>query len=74
MSPDRSPDHEAVAQAELPSLLRVDQTADCYQLGRTKMYELRRGPLRPAVIRVGRAIRIRRDVLEQLIEEGRDLR
>ncbi len=58
----------------LPALATVDQVADHYQLGRTKAYELCRGPLRPAVIRIGRAIRIRRDVLEQLIEKGGDLR
>jgi hypothetical protein len=48
-------------------------TAEITGMGRSHLYEAARsGWLRPAVVKFGRSIRIRRDVLRRLIEEGGD--
>lgn len=51
-------------------------TAELTGMGRTYLFEAARSRswLRPAVVRFGRSIRIQRDVLRRLIEEGGDRR
>lgn len=48
----------------LPELLTVRDVQDITQLGRTKVYELIRDGELP-VLRIGRSLRIRRDVLDR---------
>ena len=49
---------------DVPLLLTIKEVQDVTRLGRTKVYELMRDGQLP-VVRIGRAIRVRREALEQ---------
>lgn len=51
-----------------PILLTVEDVQEQIQLGRTKVYELIRDGVLP-VLRIGRAVRIRREALERWLDE-----
>lgn len=51
-----------------PLLLTIEDVQNVIQLGRTKVYELIRTGQLP-VIRIGRSVRIRREVLERWLNE-----
>lgn len=52
---------------DVPLLLTIKEVQDITRLGRTKVYELMRDGELP-VVRIGRAIRVRREALEQWLE------
>lgn len=52
---------------DVPLLLTIKEVQDITRLGRTKVYELMRDGHLP-VVRIGRAIRVRREALEQWLE------
>lgn len=54
--------------ASEPILLTVEDVQEQIQLGRTKIYELIRDGVLP-VVRIGRAVRIRREALERWLNE-----
>lgn len=51
-----------------PMLLTVEDVQHAIRLGRTKIYELIRTGQLP-VVRIGRSVRIRRDVLERWLND-----
>jgi len=51
-----------------PMLLTVEDVQNAIRLGRTKIYELIRTGQLP-VVRIGRSVRIRRDVLERWVND-----
>jgi len=60
----------AVCTSDQPSLMTPDEGAEYLRITKDRFYDMVRKGMLPGVVRLGRQIRIRRDMLDSFCESG----